>query len=354
VSTPTLKEFPFSVRSIQNADEPAVLELLRTTLGQKVTARKTAEYWTWKHLRNPFGASYAICAEDPETHALAGLRTMMHWVYRDAAGAEYPTARAVDTATHPGYQRRGIFSALTRHAIAELRCSGAAFIFNTPNRNSLPGYLKMGWVVVERWPVYARPVHPVRSAWRALAGGRAPGVLPALEACGLVPWLEFRGRYAVQAGELIERFESARIQPGYRTRRDLAYFDWRYGAHPDVRYGVHPLSGPSGRLDGFVVARPAQGLCGLSAMVLTEIVAADAVPGSLRRLLRSALRHVRCDYWLAHSASGTLEHRALRGLAFIRAPGRGYTWTALPLNPTVQDPTKPASWDLTLGELEIF
>ena len=75
--------------------------------------------------------------------------------------------RAVDTATHPEYQGRGIFTRLTHAALDELEREGVAFVFNTPNDQSRPGYLKMGWDVVGRLPVLVRP-RSVRRALRML------------------------------------------------------------------------------------------------------------------------------------------------------------------------------------------
>jgi GNAT superfamily N-acetyltransferase len=352
VETTEGSRFPFTLRSTGPDDEPAVLELLQLTLGEKGTTRKTSEYWHWKHVANPFGASFAVCAVEPEALRLAGLRTMMRWTFVGSGGA-YAAARAVDTATHPDYQRRGIFSALTRFAIEELRSGGSAFIFNTPNRNSLPGYLKMGWRVVERWPVHVRPVRPLRTLLAALLG-RREAAPPDPGAVGLQEWARFREDRAGEIEEVVRLHERDRARVGYRTDRSLRYLDWRYGSHPDARYGVHSLVGSDGRLEAFLVARPTRGVRGLRALVLTELFARDAAPATIRRLLRTALRQVGGDYWLAHSAGGTLERRALARSGFFPAPGRGYTWTAFPLNPSRPDPTLAGSWDLTLGELEIF
>ena len=41
----------------------------------------------------------------------------------------------------------------TLAAIDELRAESVAFVFNTPNDKSRPGYLKMGWHEVGRVPV---------------------------------------------------------------------------------------------------------------------------------------------------------------------------------------------------------
>ena len=118
---------------------------------------ETAEFFRWKHLENPFGRSYMLLAEAegdgglPLVHAMAirrGRRTVT-------------AVRAVDTATHPDHQGRGIFRLLTTTAIEALRAE-ADLIFNTPNDKSLPGYLKMGWRRVADVPIRVRVRRPVR------------------------------------------------------------------------------------------------------------------------------------------------------------------------------------------------
>ena len=49
--------------------------------------------------------------------------------------------RAVDTATDPDHQGRGIFRRLTERALAELVSEGYDAVFNTPNNQSRPAYL---------------------------------------------------------------------------------------------------------------------------------------------------------------------------------------------------------------------
>src|SRR5687768_5693479 len=159
----------YPIRIYDPRDEDAILALLRQTVGETFASRKTADFWRWKHADTPFGPSYAVCAWDDSAHEIAGFRTLMWWSFRDRSGAAQRAVRAVDTATHPSHQRRGIFSALTHYAIDDLEGQGVAFIFNTPNTNSLPGYLKMGWRTVARWPLYVRPVRWLRLARRLLA-----------------------------------------------------------------------------------------------------------------------------------------------------------------------------------------
>ena len=96
---------------------------------------------------------------------VVGLRAFMRWEFV-AGRRRFRAVRAVDTATHPDHQGRGIFSRLTLEALDGLR-SEADFIFNTPNEKSLPGYLKMGWQVVGRVPIRIRVRRPIRFATRA-------------------------------------------------------------------------------------------------------------------------------------------------------------------------------------------
>lgn len=348
--------FPYGVRRQVTGDEPAIIDLLQRTVGETVASRKTAEFWRWKHSESPFGASYSICAWDDSQNELAGLRTLMWWSFRAPDGSLRRAARAVDTATHPAHQRKGIFSRLTRAAIEDLREEGAAFIFNTPNHQSLPGYLKMGWSEVTRWPIFIRPVSWLElgrtyfAKWRKGDGGeRAP------DDClgGLMAWTDFRAEHGRKMDEVVSRHERLRTQVGYRTERTPAFLDWRYGRHPDIDYGVHAVTDGEG-LRGVVVARSVRSIRGLSALVIVELFLRDPTSREGAFVLKSLRRTTSCDYLVAHFAPRTIERGAIRRSGFTRAPGRGYTFAARPLTEVPDELTRPNAWDLTLCELEIF
>jgi len=76
----------------------------------------------------------------------------LRWMFLRPEGGVATAVRAVDTATLPAAQGRGVFTRLTTTAVDELREQGVDFVFNTPNDRSRPGYLKMGWQVVGRVP----------------------------------------------------------------------------------------------------------------------------------------------------------------------------------------------------------
>ncbi len=148
------RPFTLGIRRAEPADRDAILALLATSLGREADPRYE-QLFAWKHEENAFGPSPAWVATDGDR--IAGFRVLMRWEFVDG-GRTVRAVRAVDTATHPDYQGRGIFTKLTRHGIEELR-DDVAFVFNTPNDQSRPGYLKMGWEVVGKLPTAVLPTH---------------------------------------------------------------------------------------------------------------------------------------------------------------------------------------------------
>jgi hypothetical protein len=115
---------------------------------------KGKAWFDWKHEQNPFGHSYGFVAV--ENDRVIGVRLFMPWnfIYQ---GSVVRAIRPVDTATLPEARGKGIFSRLTLSGIEQLK-DKYDFIFNTPNENSRPGYLKMGWKDLQTCQVVYFPV----------------------------------------------------------------------------------------------------------------------------------------------------------------------------------------------------
>ncbi|MBF6640011.1 GNAT family N-acetyltransferase [Flavobacterium sp. J49] len=143
-----------NVRASQSSDKQAIISLLKLSLGEGLL-KKSQTVWDFKHEQNPFGTSYVLLAF--ETTELIGVRALMQWRWQQ--GNKLWTAyRAVDTATHPNHQGKGIFKKLTLQALDDVAQKGDCFIFNTPNEKSRPGYLKMGWQEVSAIPLALIPI----------------------------------------------------------------------------------------------------------------------------------------------------------------------------------------------------
>lgn len=134
------------IRKAGSSDLQGIISVLKASLGES-SSRKTSEVWSYKHLENPFGESLVLIAE--EDGEIIGVRAFMKWTWHKG-GQQYSCYRAVDTATHPDYQGKGIFKKLTLRALEIAKEFDGDFVFNTPNDQSRPGYIKMGWQVVDK------------------------------------------------------------------------------------------------------------------------------------------------------------------------------------------------------------
>src|SRR5688572_3667570 len=141
------------IREATEADIPAIVELLKISLGESLMPKSEA-FWKWKHIDNPFGKSPVLVAE--ENGQLIGVRAFMQWEWQ-YQNKIYKAVRAVDTATHPQHQGKGIFKKLTLELVEQCKAKGVDFIFNTPNKSSKPGYLSMGWMSNGKLKIYMHP-----------------------------------------------------------------------------------------------------------------------------------------------------------------------------------------------------
>jgi GNAT superfamily N-acetyltransferase len=326
---------PLDVRAAADDDQPAVLDLLQASLGW-VPDDAYARFFAWKHRDSPFGPSPAWVAVDPDGDGrIVGFRTFSRWRF-ERGGESVAAVRAVDTATHPDYQGRGIFTLLTRRALDELRDEGVAFVFNTPNDRSRPGYMKMGWRLVERLPVAATPRSPLSLA--RLARARTPADKWSASTDAGTPVAELLADEDGVAALL----DAAR--PGddrLRTERTPAYLAWRYG-FPPLHYRA--VVAPGGVRDGLVIFRLRRRGAALEAAVCEQVVpVGDDRTGP--RLVRELLRATRADH-----AVQIGQARPARGL--LPVPGQGPTlvWR------DVCETTMPeaAEWRLGLGDIELF
>ena len=334
-----------AIRSYRDADEPEVLELVRGSLGEGPAGSRPPEYFRWKHLENPFGRSFMLVAECDER--IVGFRALMRW--RFAAGDRAIEAvRPVDTVTHPDYRGRGVFSALTRMALDSLH-GEVDLVFNTPNPNSLPGYVKMGWQVVGDVPVRVRIRRPARFLAGRLRRGREAAETaperPSVAAPKAAEVLADGG----PVDELIARAE--RPTTRYVTPRSLGFLRWRYGSAPVLDYHAVTVE-RGGALAGacFFRLRRQDSVWGAS---VADLIVADGDGRTASELLRAARQAADVAYVAGTFAPGTTADAAFRRWTF-RAP-HGITLVANPRRPDLTlDPLTLSSWALATGDVEVF
>jgi GNAT superfamily N-acetyltransferase len=311
-------------------DLPAIISLLAESMGRADDPRFEALF-RWKHLDNGFGPSPMWVACDGDR--IVGLRVFMRWEF-ERDGATVRCVRAVDTATHPDYQGRGIFRRLTLDALEPLTAEGVLFVFNTPNDQSRPGYLKMGWNEIGRAHACVRPLSArgavVLTRSRVAASHWSEPLTAGAPVSEVLADPQF-------AELLAERRHAANV---FTTRVDVPFIRWRYGGSLlDYRAVVDRRGIPHGvafvRLRRRGAARE---------IVLAGLFTADGSGAARRSLMRQVRRSVRrrADYVLG---VGQLP-------GCVRVPSFGPVVTTRDVAATA--PRDLTSFDFTLGDLELF
>jgi GNAT superfamily N-acetyltransferase len=320
-----------TVREAGRGDFPAIVQLARRALGWN---DDDEQFLVWKHLENPFGASPMWVALDGER--IVGFRAFLRWEFATPAGATWRAVRAVDTATDPDSQGRGIFTRLTMHALDALTAEGVDLVFNTPNDKSRPGYVKMGWRVVGRLPVAVMPTNPRFPL--VIATARAPAGREALPTTAG----DDAGAVFADRAALTELLAAVPASSRLTTRRTPDFLAWRFGPR---RLGYRAVLAGSSLRDGLAVFRRRRRGRAVEAVLCDVLVPGDD-PTVTRRLVRTVARVADADYVLR------IDRRRVTRDPFVRLPQVGPVLACRSLGvPVVPE---LGTWNLTMGDVELF
>jgi glycosyltransferase involved in cell wall biosynthesis/GNAT superfamily N-acetyltransferase len=315
---------PLDVRHATIEDRPDILALLRRSLGGDESDDRYPALFAWKHDENRFGPSPMWVATDGGR--VVAFRTLMRWEF-ERGGHVLRAVRAVDTATDPDYQGRGLFRTLTMRALDEMLADGVDFVFNTPNSQSRPGYLKMGWREVGRLPAAVRFIGPAGAA--VALRSKVPAERwsqPLAIGEDVAVWLDRDGL----AGRIRDPGDVREL----RTRVDEAFLRWRYTT-PLLLYRVVDDG------DDAVIVRARRRGRALELAVVAQF--GDPL---------------RCDRLAGRAAKRAGANYAIRigqpqmSAGFARLPGGGPILTWRDVNDAGMPPL--SNWALTLGDVELF
>lgn len=325
------------IRTATERDVPLIVELLKKSLGEELMP-KSKEYWQWKHVDNPFGKSPVILAFENDT--LVGVRAFMRWQWR-SAGQIFESVRAVDTATHPEYQGRGIFKKLTLELLDYCQREKWHFVFNTPNNNSKPGYLKMGWKEAGKLPISIPVVHPFSIALnmsrlrQSSVSGNDSGETSYLQHPGL---------------EELLKENAGRCKDQIITSHSISSLRWRYQSVPVAKYFTRGLQTGS-KLNVLLVYRLKSSKAGNELRVTDIFMDADKYKTQVRAMIKELVKLHAADYVTVSGLNSWLN-------------GTGPYLRKLPVGPivTVRNITFDAAntlhnfngWSPSVGDLELF
>ena len=205
----------------------AFVDILKTVFPE---SDHSAAFFLWKHTQNPWGPSIVTYAEEPVTGKVAAVRAF--WRHQIGYSDKILLAfQPCDTATHPDFRKQGLFRKLTQLALEEAQKQKASFVFNFPNPQSKPGYLKMGWHDMGRVITLFKPLNFRRILKHLLINRGKPGrFVPLKKVSGHGQEWDSEALGQLHSRNKME--ETAAIHGG----RDGGMLYWRFLRHPNNAY----------------------------------------------------------------------------------------------------------------------
>ena len=324
---------PITIRPVEPCDAEAVLSLLSASLGWSVDDA-FRQYLRWKHTGSPLGPSPAWVAV--HEGSVVGYRAVLRWELESSRGA-IRAARAVDVATLPSAQGRGVFSALTTHAVEVLRAEGTEVIFTTPNVQAGAGWIKAGATMIGRLPVMVRPRSPMALV-RMLGSRGAASRWPVPTKVGSSASVTMTDP---RLHDLLSRLPGP---AGWRTHRTAQLLHWRYGFEP---LGYRTLAVHDDIAQGLAVFRLRQRGRATEA-ALCEVLVPEGDPASARALGRRVARASGADYVITLGSGQPIDRTGA-----VVLPRQGPVLYAMALVPGLTVPDR-RHWDLALGDVELL
>ena len=322
------------------ADIPQIVSLLKASLGETFLP-KSEGYWRWKHVDNPFGESPVLLAT--EANRLIGVRAFMRWRWSNINEAR-EAVRAVDTATHPSAQGKGIFTKLTMALLEDSEQKKIDLVFNTPNEKSMPGYLKMGWVKAGQMPIEVNAVRPVHMVIAAATGKKLDD--PQHSKASIERFVSHPGLM-----ELVMSHFAAFNSGDFVTAYSRDYLRWRYVDIPVAAYYAAGIEENS-KLGGIFIYRVKNTRWGREFRV-TDLFARDhARLRQLKKLISQEATKMNANFI---TGSGSGDNKLLPGILNYRTRNLGPIVTVRDIVPGRKEIfCEFRQWSPSLGDMELF
>lgn len=321
-------------RRFQKDDLPRISEFRKSFYSDtSLIRRHEPEYYEWKFCENPLQQGDMWLAEDG--NILVGTKGIvpkrMKILGKIVTGAEMG-----DSFTHPGYQRRGIFTILSKTVRERALNKGIDFIYNTPDeKTSLPGYIKK----LNHAPVPIRLrllVKPLRSKqlfkrkipFSPLASTLSPILSPIMDIASRVTFKVATSGTAKSnifvrqeqsfPGDIDTLWE--RVSDNYDVMlvRTKDYLQWRYIENP-YPYSVQIARDESGSILGYMVTKN-DSYGNVKWGFIVDFLSLENGPAIFKKLLATSLEEFyrrKTDVVLTRAVKGSFYDKLLVRFGFF-------------------------------------
>lgn len=311
------KESRIVIRRAEDSDKEQIIELIeRVFSGQEYFAsNRSLEWWNWKYEKNVFGKPIHMVATADER--IVGFRSFWPWEFV-CRGQTLKAYQPVDTVVHPDYQGKGLFIRLTVKAVEQAMKIKTDLLFNFPNHNSLPGYLKLGWNYVAKLPWLVKPIKPFH-------------LLKTLKNKEKAIPVELDEKYRITP-EICDEFPERESFDGVlRTKQSKEFLWWRYGENLFFNYGAFQVKEGRKKLSAiFEVNQKGT----RREMIIVDILGSSELIIKLFKELIGVAKSMNVDFMTTIMTNG-YEMQKLRSLGFMKV--RKKNLVALPLNLSLEN-----------------
>lgn len=322
------KERKWSLRAFRDGDQEGILELYKVVYPEREYDRdKWMKWWQWMYRDNPNGKGIVWLAvhDGKVVGQYAIVPRRMKVGSQSVAGA-----LSLDTMTHPGYRRQGIFETLAKAVYEEAGRDGIHIVHGFPNEFSYPGFVtRLDWFYVDTMGTLLKPLN-WRNALTIAISNRLLLMIGALTG-NLVGMAFSRGRKAPAVEGLIiaqvpsfdERINEfwAKLSHQYRVmvERNREYLNWRYVDAPDSDYLVY-IAERGAEVVGYLVLHCMQ-MGQASAAIIFDILAeSEEIAQCLIAEAVERSKRERVDLVYYASVGGSSVPKAFRRNGFMHFP----------------------------------
>lgn len=319
-------------------DASKVKSFVETLNAVFVEGEFTEEFFNWKHRDNPLGSSIVTYAQ-AEDGTIAAVRCLWRssLLYKGKSHVAY---QPCDTATHPDYRRQGLFTRITKLAMEQAESEGAKFIYNFPNDQSKPGYMKLGWEEGCEVIKMFKLLSPIKFASQII---KNKGKI---------------GEFKEISEELEERFFENNLKLGKTirklpikdhiavTERTESYIAWRFKDHPRNSYGIL-IKGDS----GVVFRLGDRGKLREVSIVDIWLTDENKCDRDIRNLMDGIKEKYKPDIISAIMTEDHTYRQSFRGIGFIKAKNN-FGFVNLGLDESLD--TEGMSWNLMASDIDTF
>jgi predicted N-acetyltransferase YhbS len=249
---------PPQIRPLRREDRDNILVLFQETFA----STRTAEWWEWQFLQNPFNRPIVWVAETEEKRLVGhySLVPVPFWRQGRAEKAGF----SIHSMVHPNYQRQGILNKLAEAAEKQLTEDSIETGLTFLNENSFYLYThKLGWKeMTGSLPVYFSVLEPYDILRRFVKIGFLAKVLALLAnpliRLGFSGWSHPSNRSIKQVEKFDDRVDTlwSEIRKGvlFATDRNSKYLNWRFAGNP-CPYALFTFESDDKRILGLAVTR---------------------------------------------------------------------------------------------------